>query len=183
MLAGVLTFAAAVPRPEEPSTHKHRRVAAPLVHGMPFRMTSHTVHNETASRLRAVTSTTKLLTSDSAPSSSQDRQEQGDGNITAEEMLSERMTEEVWRGYAESNEEAYPVGGEQDAESTDNEDDTELGHAADSEGAAMRTTGVTWALPLQASEASMILTNNSGSQNSSISQNSTDGASLLAPVR
>ena len=183
MLAGVLTFAAAVPRPEEPSTHKHRRVAAPLVHGMPFRMTSHTVHNETASRLRAVTSTTKLLTSDSAPSSSQDRQEQGDGNITAEEMLSERMTEEVWRGYAESNEEAYPVGGEQDAGSVDNEDDTELGHAADSEGAAMRTTGVTWALPLQASEASMILTNNSGSQNSSISQNSSDGASQLAPVR
>ena len=183
MLAGVLTFAAAVQRPEEPSTHKHRRVAAPLVHGMPFRMTSHTVHNETASRLRAVTSTTKLLTSDSAPSSSQDRQEQGDGNITAEEMLSERMTEEVWRGYAESNEEAYPVGGEQDAGSTDNEDDAELGHAADSEGAAMRTTGVTWALPLQASEASMILTNNSDSQNSSLSQNSTDGASQLAPVR
>jgi hypothetical protein len=184
MLAGVLTFAAAVQRPEELSTHKRRRVAAPLVHGMPFRMTSHTVHNETASRLRAVTSTTKLLTGDSAPSSSRDRQGQGDDNITAEEVLSERMTEEVWRGYAESNEEAYPVGGEQDAGSTDNKDDTELGHAADSEGAAMRTAGVTWALPLEASETStMILTNNSVSQNSNVSQNSTDGASLLAPVR
>ena len=183
MLAGVLTFAAAVLRPEEPSTHTHRRVAAPLVHGMPFRMS----HNETASRLRAaaVASTTKLLTSDSAsPSSSQDRQEHGDGNITAEEMISEKVTEDVWRGYSESNQEVYPVGEEKDAGSTDNKDDADHDGATDADGAAMRTTGVTWALPeataaAQASEASMILTNNSAASNG------TDDASPkeIPPVR
>merc|ERR1711865_171866 len=165
MLAGVLTFAAAVQRPEEPS--KHRRIAAPLVHGMPFRMS----HNDTASRLRAVASTTKLLTSDSAsPSSSQDRQEHGDGNVTAEEMISEKVTEDVWRGYSESNQEVYPVGEEKDAGSTDNKDDADHDGATDADGAAMRTTGVTWALPeataaAQASEASMILINNSAASN------------------
>ena len=179
MLAGVLTFAAAVLRPEEPSTHTHRRVAAPLVHGMPFRMS----HNETASRLRAVASTTKLLTSDSAsPSSSQDRQEHGDGNVTAEEMISEKVTEDVWRGYSESNQE--PVGEEKVAGSTDNKDDADHDGATDADGAAMRTTGVTWALPeataaAQASEASMILTNNSAASNG------TDDASPkeIPPVR
>eukprot|EP00964_Phaeocystis_antarctica_P147568 scaffold114222_cov63-Phaeocystis_antarctica.AAC.2 len=166
MLAGVLTFAAAVQRPEEPSTH--RRVAAPLVHGMPFRMS----HNETASRLRAVASTTKLLTSDSAsPSSSQDKQEHGDGNGTAEEMIAEKVTEEkvtedVWKGYSESNQEVYPVG----EEKTDSKDDADHDEATDADGAVMRTTGVTWALPeataaAQASEASMILTNDTATSN------------------
>jgi hypothetical protein len=179
MLAGVLTFA--VLRPEEPSTHTHRRVAAPLVHGMPFRMS----HNETASRLRAVASTTKLLTSDSvSPSSSQDEQGHGDDNVTAEEIISEKVTEDVWRGYSESNQEVYPVGEEKDAGSTDNEDDAGHDGATDADGAAMRTTGVTWALPeatavAQASEASMILTNDTAISNG------TDDASPkeIPPVR
>ena len=153
----MLTFAASVLRPEEPSTH--RRVAAPLVHGQPFRIN----HNETISRLRAVASTTRLLTSDSSsPSSSQKR---GDSNGTTEEMIAEKVTGDVWKGYSESNEEKADANAASEGNRrTDGADDADHDETTDADGAVMRTTGVTWALPeasAQASETSMVLANNS----------------------
>ena len=153
MLGCVLPFAAAVLRPEEPSTH--RRVAAPLLHGQPLRIT----HNETVSRLQVGASLTRLLANLSySASTPQEGQGQADGsNATAEEVA-----EEIWKGYSESNEDAYPAGEELAIATSNQTDDADHNETTDADGAVMRTAGITWALPEAAvSEANMVLANNS----------------------
>ena len=66
--------------------------------------------------------------------------------MTAGEIIAEQLTEDVWRNYSQSNEDVNVS--EDAAPSADTvTDDANRDALTDADGAAMRTTGVTWALP------------------------------------